>query len=78
MKISKSINHFFNYQKLNVKKNTIRNYEFILGRFQKHFRDAELESITSNDILEFMTKVSGKTKQNTKRLRFTLIATFFN
>ncbi len=56
----------------------IRNYEFILSRFQKHFGNIELESITPDDILGFMTKVSGKTKQNTKKLRFTLIAAFFN
>lgn len=61
MKISKGINQFFNYQNLNVKKNTIRNYEFILSRFQKHFGDVKLESITSDNILEFMTKVCGKT-----------------
>ena len=35
-------------------------------------------SITSDDILEFMTKVSGNTKQNTKKLRFTLLSAFFN
>jgi integrase/recombinase XerD len=61
-----------------LKKNTILNYEFILNRFQKHFGDIDLSSITSDDILEFMTKISGKTKQNTKRLRFTLLAAFFN
>ncbi len=77
MKISKSINQFFNYQKLNVKKNTILNYEFILSRFQKHFGDVELSSITSDDILDFMTKISGNTKQNTKRLRFTSLGSIF-
>jgi integrase/recombinase XerD len=61
-----------------LKKNTILNYEFILSRFQKHFDDIDLSSITSDDILEFMTKISGNTKQNTKRLRFTLLLAFFN
>ena len=61
-----------------LKKNTILNYEFILSRFQKHFDDIDLSSITSDDILEFMTTISGNTKQNTKRLRFTLLLAFFN
>ena len=30
MKISQGIEHFFNYQRLNVKKNTLRNNEFML------------------------------------------------
>ena len=79
MKISEGIEHFYNYQRLNVKKkNTLRNYEFILDNFQNHFSDIELSSITSEDILAFMSKISDGTKQSTKKLRFTLLAAFFN
>ena len=78
MKISQCVNNFFNYQRMNVKKNTLRNYEFILGNFQDHFGDIELSSITSEDILAFMSTVSDGTKQNTKKLRFTLLSAFFN
>jgi len=56
----------------------LRNYEFILSNFQNHFGDVELSSITSEDILVFMSEVSDGTKQSTKKLRFTLIAAFFN
>ncbi len=61
-----------------LKKNTLRNYEFILSNFQNHFDDIELSSITSEDILDFMSMVSDGTKQNTKKLRFTLLPVFFN
>ena len=37
-----------------------------------------LSSITSEGILTFMSKVSDGTKQNTKKLRFTLLSAFFN
>jgi len=66
MKISESFENFYNYQRLNVKKNTLRNYEFILDNFQNHFGDIELSSITSEDILTFKSKVSDGTKQSTK------------
>jgi integrase/recombinase XerD len=56
----------------------LRNYEFILSKFHSHFNDIELSSITSEDILTFMSTVSDGTKQNTKKLRFTLLAVFFN
>ena len=59
-------------------KNTLRNYEFILGHFQNHFGDIELSSITSEGILAFMSEVSYGKKQNTKKLRFTLLSAFFN
>ncbi len=70
MKISQCVTHFFNYQRMNVKKNTLRNYEFILDNFQNHFGDIELSSITSEGILAFMSEVSYGKKQNTKKLRF--------
>jgi integrase/recombinase XerD len=60
------------------KKNTLRNYEFVLDNFQKHFGDTDLLSITSEDILDFMSKISDGAKQNTKKLRFTLLSAFFN
>jgi integrase len=43
-----------------------------------HFGDIDLESVTSEDIFEFMTKMYDGTKQSTKKLRFTLLAAFFN
>lgn len=56
----------------------MRNYEFILDKFQDHFNDIDLSTITSDDILAFMSKVTDGTKQNTKKLRFSLLSAFFN
>ena len=56
----------------------LRNYEFVLGNFQNHFGDIELSTITSEDILAFMSTITDGTKQNTKKLRFTLLLAFFN
>ena len=63
---------------MNVKKNTLRNYDFILGNFQSHFGYIELSAITSEDVLAFMSTITDGTKQNTKKLRFTLLPAFFN
>ena len=60
------------------KKNTLRNYEFILDNFQNYFGDIDLSSITSEDILGFVSELSDGTKQNIKKLRFALLAAFFN
>jgi len=61
-----------------VKKNTFRNYEIILNNFLNHFGEIDLSSLTSEDILAFMSEVSNGTKQSTKKLRFTLLSAFFN
>ncbi|MGD2185795.1 MAG: site-specific integrase, partial [Desulfobacterales bacterium] len=49
-----------------------------MDNFQNHFGDIELSTVTSEDILAFMSTVSDGTKQNTKKLRFTLLSAFFN
>lgn len=60
------------------KKNTLRNYVFILSDFQSFLGDLELSSITSEDILGFMSKISDGARQSTKKLRFTLLSAYFN
>ncbi len=78
MKIPTCVTHFFNCQRMNLKKkNTIRNYEFVLGNFQEHFGYAELSAIKSEDILDFMSKMTDGKKQSIKKLRFALLSAFF-
>ena len=49
-----------------------------MTNFQYHFGDIDLSSITSEQILTFLSELSAGTKPSTKRLRFTLLASFFN
>ena len=49
-----------------------------MTNFQHHFGDIDLSSITSEQILTFLSELSTGTKPSTKRLRFTLLSAFFN
>ena len=60
------------------KNNTFGNYEFILSKFQTHFGDIDLTSITSEDIPAFMSEMADGMKQFTKKLLFTRLSAFFN
>ena len=60
------------------KKNTCRNYSYALGYFQIEFGDRAIESITPDDILEFLTELTTNSKQTTKRLRYSNLKSFFN
>ena len=60
------------------KKNTIRNYEYVLARFREQFGERELDSIDSDEILAFLTQLTGGKKQTTKRARYSLLKAFFN
>src|SRR5210317_1485490 len=78
MKISQAIKFCLEYQKFNSKVNTVTNYEFLLGKFGSVYIDRELESITTEDVLSFLTDLSDGRKQNTKRGRYMTLSAFFN
>ena len=47
-------------------------------RFDTTFPDRELESITAEEILSFLTQINPAANQSTKRLRYSLIKAFYN
>ncbi|MCK4391004.1 MAG: phage integrase N-terminal SAM-like domain-containing protein [Desulfobacterales bacterium] len=61
-----------------LKKNSIRSYEFVLSRFESQFRERELDATTSDEILSFLNQVIEGTKQSTKRSRYSALSSFFN
>ena len=67
MKISQAIKSYKDYHSINSKKNTVKNYEFIFSQFQGEFGDRLVVSITPDDILSFLTKITDGNKQTTKR-----------
>jgi len=60
MQISKIIKRFIDYYRLNSKKNTIRNYAFVLYRFDTFSRSRQFEQISPDDILSFLIRLSRK------------------
>ena len=78
MNVSQAVGIFLNYHRVNSKQNTLGNHEFVLARFSHHFREREAESITSDEILSFLTKLTEGRNQSTKRLRYALLSAFFN
>ena len=60
------------------KKNTAVNYQTFLARFNEQFGERELHTITSEEILTFLTQLSENTRQTTKRHRYSLLNAFFN
>ena len=51
---------------------------YVLKRFREQFNERELETITSDEILTFLTQIDGGKKQTTKRVRYSLLKAFFN
>ncbi len=70
MKVSKAVNLFLDYHKMNSQKNTVRAYGSLLARFRDHFTDRDLASITSEEILSFLTSFNDTCTQLTKHTRY--------
>ena len=77
MKISKAINSYLAYQRLNSKK-TIQNYRYLLIEFQKEYGTHDVSAVTPDDILEFLVKITEGLKPSTKKLKYSLIKSLFN
>ena len=56
----------------------MKNYRFVLTKFENYFGNIELTSITTEMILPFLMKLSEGVKQSTKKLRYSLLSAFFN
>ncbi len=54
MKVSQAIQSFRQHHRLNSKKNTLKNYEFIFTRFHEAFSDRQIKSIPTDDVLAFL------------------------
>lgn len=78
MKITEAIKFCLQHQRANSKGNTVKNYEFVLGKFGAIFSDRDLDSVTTEDVLLFLTDLSEGRKQNTRRSRYMTLSAFFN
>jgi integrase/recombinase XerD len=63
---------------MNSRESTLKNYQMVLKKFEAHFGNIALTSITTDNILLFLMKISKRTKQSTKKLRYSLLSAFFN
>ena len=61
------LNHTKNTTASIRKKNTIKNYEFLFSRFNDEFGKRELESITPDEILSSLTRLTEDNCQTITR-----------
>jgi integrase/recombinase XerD len=78
MKVSKVIEICLDYHRNHSKPNTVRSYEAILTKFGLTFGDKDLEEVSSEDILTFLSKITDGRKQQTRRTRYAHLSAFFN
>ena len=78
MKITQAGKLWLDYHRSNSQKNAVKAYEALLSRFSQDFGEKSLDGLTSDQILEFLNKITEGTKQQTKRIRYYHFSAFFN
>ena len=78
MKVSEATQFYLHYQKANSKSNSLKNYRYILHKFENSFEEREIDTITTEEIISFLTALTQNNKQNTKRSRYSTLKAFFN
>ena len=78
MKVKEAIKVFKYQQKANLKQRTIYSYSYILNKFEAHYSDRAIDSITADEIYQFLESVTGGYSKSSRRLRYAQIKTLFN
>ena len=78
MNVSQASKIWLEYHRAHSKHNTVRAYEFTIAKFNQNFANLNLNEVSTDDILDFMTKITEGQKPQTKRIRFSHLTAFFN
>jgi len=78
MNVSQASKIWLEYHRAHSKHNTLRAYQFTIEKFNQNFANLNLNEVSTDDILDFMTKFTEGLKPQTKRVRFSHLNAFFN
>ncbi len=78
MKVCQAVYYHLEYHKANSQPNTRRCVEFVLGKFLDQFQERALASVSPEDFLSFLTKLTFNRRQTTKRNRYSVLHSFYN
>ena len=76
MKVSQGIHFWLEYQKLHSKKSTLNAYQSILSKLTVQFGERDLNSLTPEEILSFLTDFNQETNLLTNYSQLTSLINF--
>ncbi len=76
MKVSQGIHYWLEYHKLHSKKSSLKTYQSVLSKLTTQFGERDLNSLTPDEVLSFLTDINQRTNQLTKRIRYSQLTSF--
>ena len=73
MKVSETTQFYLPYQKANAKSNSLKNYKYVLCKFNDSFGERKIDTITTEEIISFLTRLTKNNKQNTVDIQLFLL-----
>jgi len=67
MKMSKAAKVWIDYHTTHSKKNTVRSYRAVIEESWQEFNDAEIDQVTSDDVLSFLSRFMDGNLSTTQR-----------
>lgn len=68
----------YSITKQTPKKNTVKTCEYVLSKFSSQFGKRDLASVSQEEVLNFLLRLTKDNKQATKRNRYTVLSSFYN
>ena len=78
MTLKEAITLFGYHQRSNLKTRTVRSYQPLLQQFEAEFGERSFDSIGSDEIFQFLEKITGDRSKSTRRLRYAQLKALFN
>ena len=78
MTLKEAITLFNYHQRSSLKPRTIRSYQPLLQGFEAEFGERSFDSIGSDEIFQFLERVTEDRSKSTRRLRYAQLKAFFN
>jgi integrase/recombinase XerD len=78
MLASQAVYYNLEYHRSNSRQNSIKGFEFVLGKFNEQFKDRMISTISVDDVMSFLIKLTFDRKQTTKSHRFAVLSAFYN
>jgi len=76
--INQAVELYKDHQRTTLKARTRESYRLLLEKFQESFSDREVDSIKSEEILQFLETVADKMARSSRHLRYSQLKAFFS